>query len=73
MVWSIQVHGNTMLRRKDLSNGLREAIVNVHGKGYKAIFKRSNHRVNHKVRGEVICKAAKAQAQGRIYRMAQSP
>ena len=41
LVWSIQVCVNTMPRRKDISNDLREAIVAAHqfGKGYKDISK----------------------------------
>jgi len=38
MFWSIQVCVNTVPRRKDISNDLKEAIVAAHqsGKGYKA-------------------------------------
>ena len=41
LVWSIQVCVNTMPRRKDISNDLREAIVAAHRseKGYKDISK----------------------------------
>lgn len=38
LVWSIQALVNAMLRRKDMSSYLREAIVDAHatGKGIKA-------------------------------------
>lgn len=41
LVWNIQVCPNTMLRRKDINNYLRETFIAAYQslKGYKAIFK----------------------------------
>ena len=56
LVWSIQVCVNTMPRRKDISNNLREETVAAHqsGKGYKTISKLFG--VHHSAERKIIHK-----------------